>query len=461
MVAIPVKDAESDVASELKNMFDNLGMDAGASSAGVYQSQARGYLVGGSLTARSPTKYMSPLTIQLPDMKAGCGGIDMFFGGFQFINAEEFKRFLQAAGTSAIGYAFHMALQAVCPTCDETLKALRKFADDVNKFGLDSCTGGKMLANLGQPLYGALEQARASAGELSGSDGTSEGLWSPVKGWLQTATKSINELHSYMYQTARDPKAPLKVGISTPENLRMAGTYTLDESQMELAISLLGTKAPVRGSDDGGDEVTTAECHDFMPLITVADILEGATADNPLTVWKCASGSGSFADGTCEYIIKGTITSFDGYRKFAQTKLSGIRDKIIDGVALNESEKKFIGSIPNVPIQAALKTALSASPIMVDAVITNISDLAAVAYAMYTVTAYSGIYRHNATKEICGDLPRERYMMVMSQFADEFKRYTNGIETTTKLIAFIDSLQRSSTTYASQRLRNAMQALGW
>jgi len=456
IIALPVKDAESDVASELRNIFDSLGMSASSSNAGAYYSQSRGYLVGGSLTARAPTKYASPLTIQLPDMKAGCGGIDMFFGGFQFINAEEFKRFLQAAGTAAIGYAFHMALQAVCPTCDETLKALRKFANEVNQFGLDSCTAGRMIANLGQPLYGALNQAQASLGQLSGSDGTSEGLWSPVKGWLETATKSIEELHQDMYNAARDPKAPMRAGISVPDNLRMS---TLDETQMEIAVSILGTKAPVRGSDEGGTEITTAECVDFMPLITVSDILEGSQPDNPIKVWRCASGS--FVDGTCDYIVKAEVPNFEGYRKFAQDMLFSIRDKLIDNNSLSENERKFINSIPGVPIKSALSAAIAASPTMVDAVIANISDLAAVSYAMYVINSYYGIYRQNSTKYVCGDDPRKRYIDLTHMLANEFGKYMSGIEMTTKLIAFVNSLERSSTTYASQRIRNAMQALGW
>lgn len=458
LIVLPVSNVESDVASELRNMFDSIGMDAVSSSAGVYQSQARGYAVGGSFTARAPTKYISPMTIQLPNMKSGCGGIDMFFGGFQFINAEEFKKFLQAAGTAAIGYAFHMALQAVCPTCDETLKALRKFADDINRFGLSSCTAGKMLAGLGQPLYGALEQARASEGKLTSSDGTSEGFWSPVKGFLVTSSAGIKDLHQKMYEASRDPKALLRSGISTADNLRTG--IELTEDQIELAISLLGTKASVRGFDEGGEEITTAECREFMPLIKVSDILESATTEKPFLTYKCGGG-GSFLDNTCEYLKKTQSTTYEGYRESVRKRLIGIKDKIIEGTRLNDVEINFVRAVPNVPIITTLKAALAASPEMVEVVIVNISDLVAISYAMYVVNAYVTIYKNNAIKHTCGDIPVDRYVKVMKDFMDEFQKYTSSLETTTKLIAFINSLQQSTTSYTSQRLRVAMRELGW
>ena len=233
--------------------------------------------MGGSLTARAPTKYMAPLTVQLPDLKAGCGGVDMFFGGFQFINAEEFKRFLQSAGTAAIGYAFHMALEAVCPTCNSVLKSLRGFADSVNKFGLDSCTAAKAAMNtVGGPIKAHLQTAIAGSGELTGLDGTSDGFWSPVKGWMDQMSKGINGLHQSIYDAARDPGKTLsKVGVSTQDNIRPTGTYTLNEAQMEIAISLLGTKAPMVGVGEGDVEITMENVPTTCPLSPLQTSLKG------------------------------------------------------------------------------------------------------------------------------------------------------------------------------------------
>lgn len=442
-------------------MFDSLGMSTSASDSGAYYSQSRGYLMGGSLTARSPTKYMAPLTVQLPDLKAGCGGVDMFFGGFQFINAEEFKRFLQNAGTAAVGYAFQMALEAVCPTCNSVLKSLRSFADSINKFGLDSCTAARAVMNTaGGQVQGYLQTAIAEEGQLSSSDGSGDGFWSPVKGWMAQMGKSVEQLNRAVYDAARNErKTHPRIGISTMENYRFGGINTLTEDQMELAISLLGTKAPTRGVGDSGSETPLAECREYMPLITVTDILEGTKEDNPLLVWRCTQGS--FSDGSCERIDKAVITGFDGYRKYALDMLTGIKQKMRDGTPLSDTERSFIDSIPNVPVKSAITTALGASPSIADAMIVNISDLAAVSYAVYVVASYTGIYRQNAVKNTCGDAPYQRYAAVIDGLMKEFERYASHVRTVTTLISFLDTIGRANSLYGSKRLLASMTELKW
>ena len=453
--------ANSDVASELRGVFDDLGMSGTYSNGGAYHSQSRGYLMGGSLTARAPTKYVAPLTVQLPDLKAGCGGVDMFFGGFQFINAEEFKRFLQSAGTAAIGYAFHMALEAVCPTCNSVLKSLRGFADSVNKFGLDSCTAAKAAMNtVGGPIKAHLQTAIAGSGELTGLDGTSDGFWSPVKGWMDQMSKGINGLHQSIYDAARDPGKTLsKVGVSTQDNIRPTGTYTLNEAQMEIAISLLGTKAPMVGEGEGGAETPMGECTDYPPTITLTDIIEGATADNPLMVWRCTTGS--FSDGTCEKITKTTVESFQGYKKYSLDMLTSIKDKMTEGTPLSINEINFINSAPLVPVASALRSAINASPALADAMVASICDVTAVAYAMNVVYSYIGIFKNNATKNTCGDIPAQRYINATNGLMQEFDKYSKNVNVVNQIISFINTIDRANSGYSSKRLQNAMKHLGW
>lgn len=57
----------------------------------------------------------------------------MFFGGFSFVNAEEFQQMLQNIGQNAMGYAFELGLEAVCPTCNSVLKDLKNYASQLNK----------------------------------------------------------------------------------------------------------------------------------------------------------------------------------------------------------------------------------------------------------------------------------------------------------------------------------------
>jgi conjugative transfer pilus assembly protein TraH len=68
--------------NELGKVFSSMGFDNNVTAGGSYKDQMGGYYSGGSLFARSPVRSAQLMSVQAPSFKAGCGGIDMFAGGF-------------------------------------------------------------------------------------------------------------------------------------------------------------------------------------------------------------------------------------------------------------------------------------------------------------------------------------------------------------------------------------------
>ncbi|WP_264757336.1 conjugal transfer protein TraH [Klebsiella pneumoniae] len=57
-------------------------------------------------------KTIQLVSMTLPDINAGCGGIDAYLGSFSYINSEQLQRFAKqimsnAAGTFLIRFANH------------------------------------------------------------------------------------------------------------------------------------------------------------------------------------------------------------------------------------------------------------------------------------------------------------------------------------------------------------------
>lgn len=50
-------------------------------SPNYFSGQQRGYYSGGSFNARWPNTTSYPVTVEMPRIKSGCGGIDVFTGG--------------------------------------------------------------------------------------------------------------------------------------------------------------------------------------------------------------------------------------------------------------------------------------------------------------------------------------------------------------------------------------------
>ena len=102
-------------AGGLQNKMDAVFNDmSNVSRPGVFETQRRGVLSGGSAYVRSPIMNTELVNLQAPSFKAGCGGIDFFGGSFSFINADQFVQLLRSVASNAKGYAFQIALDIAC-----------------------------------------------------------------------------------------------------------------------------------------------------------------------------------------------------------------------------------------------------------------------------------------------------------------------------------------------------------
>ena len=65
--------------SELNELFGNI---SNYTQPGIYESTRRGVLAGGGAQIRSRRMNIQLIAFEPPNIKAGCGGIDIFLGSF-------------------------------------------------------------------------------------------------------------------------------------------------------------------------------------------------------------------------------------------------------------------------------------------------------------------------------------------------------------------------------------------
>ncbi|MGT5152636.1 conjugal transfer pilus assembly protein TraH, partial [Escherichia coli] len=131
--------ASADVNSDMNQFFNKLGFASNTTQPGVWQGQAAGYAYGGSLYARTQVKNVQLISMTLPDINAGCGGIDAYLGSFSFINGEQLQRFVKQIMSNAAGYFFDLALQTTVPEIKTAKDFVQKMASDINSMNLSSC----------------------------------------------------------------------------------------------------------------------------------------------------------------------------------------------------------------------------------------------------------------------------------------------------------------------------------
>jgi conjugative transfer pilus assembly protein TraH len=130
---------QADLHEELNKFFDRAGASVNVSSGEIYEGQKAGYMTGGGITVRGRVINTKPLSVNLPGFDAGCGGIDIFNGGFTFIDHKQLVETLKSIGSSAYGYAFLLGLKTVSPQVSGVIENLQTWANHINALNINSC----------------------------------------------------------------------------------------------------------------------------------------------------------------------------------------------------------------------------------------------------------------------------------------------------------------------------------
>ena len=105
----------------------------------AYQGQEAGYYSGGSLFARDSVRDTQIASVDLPSFKSGCGGIDLFTGGFSFVNSQQLVNAMQNIINNAVGYSFNLALESATPEIANVMKYMNTLSNDINRANINSC----------------------------------------------------------------------------------------------------------------------------------------------------------------------------------------------------------------------------------------------------------------------------------------------------------------------------------
>lgn len=150
--------ATSGISSDLNSFFNSLGYNSSVTSPIAYQGQAAGYYYGGNIFLRDRVKNIQLINITPPSLRNGCGGINLFTGGFSFVNAEEITSFFQNIMSNAGGYMFDLALETAVPELAHAMQYIQKMAQEINANNFNSCEMAETLVGGMWPRTKATQQ---------------------------------------------------------------------------------------------------------------------------------------------------------------------------------------------------------------------------------------------------------------------------------------------------------------
>lgn len=334
------------IKNDLNGMFKQIGAVGNISEGGFYKSQAAGYFDGGSIFMRTPGRNASLFSLQMPNFRAGCGGIDMFLGGFSFIDSENMIKMMRNIGSNAISYAFGLALQTVSPQIATTLAELSAKMQEMNNTTLNSCNTAASMVGSVWPrteqstkfLCSSIATHRntfsdyAAARQGCGSGGDREKI---------NATKKNDKEFKYMLGSEFNLawQAIHKSKFLDYDNKAILVKKN-DSELAEIFMSISGTV--VANMINGKMQIQY-----FPSLLKNEKFLKAFISGGKVPAYRCDTTD---EDG-CLAPVKKTIKIAESAAILPKVRaiIAGISKKVVTGAAATATEKAFIEST-NLPI---------------------------------------------------------------------------------------------------------------
>lgn len=326
--------------NEMRGMFDTM---INVTDGGYHRAMGRGVVAGPSIVMRNNRVRTDIFNFVPPSIDAGCGGIDMFLGSFSFIDAEHFINLLQAIASNAAGYAFDLALSTMCPTCAETINKLQRAMQKLNALAGDSCHLAEAGVNYLAEQLGTSELAqKMEDGPIAGFAKAVGNKADAFAAWLDklntgSNTKAVSE------DEIKALLGNIAWKVLKRNNYVTAAFISGDNELAEALMSVTGTIVGVKGSGD------VPVLHEFMPLLTVKDILDGATSEHRPRRYQCLDHTDCIEITQVDY-------TFKGLEKFVKEVLLGANLDVGDDAfirkladnygSLTDQEKRLIRVAP-------------------------------------------------------------------------------------------------------------------
>jgi len=386
-LTFPTGVSRASLSDEIEKMFRKWGFKATTSDPGAYMAQTRGFITGGSLNIRAGYEPIQLFSINPPRIKAGCGGLDLYFGGISFINKDQFVNLLKTIGQNALGYAFQIGLEAVCPTCLEQLKSLLNRIQQWQKMMTDSCQVAKSIVDW---VAGSIAESSIKSCEdqlIEEGEDPDEAQKQCASG--STTLQKLVQLKQEAFSQDSVPRTRV-YGNAVMDALRRV---SISEEDKEIVQSLVGTFVCKMG--DKGEPV----CDYIAPTITLRDFLYG----NQNAQIIRARNTGDETKPDVEYV---DYSLYPGFKQKVKEKIDSITQKLLNRSALSDEEKQFIDASV-IPVTSLIEITKE-TPGLLNTAIEMTSDLTAISMAYATVKRYINAIESNIGKQSV--VEREKFL---------------------------------------------------
>jgi conjugative transfer pilus assembly protein TraH len=324
--------ASASIDRDLTQFFNKLGGSANVSNPGAYKDQTAGYYTGGNIFARNQVHTSQLATIQLPDYRAGCGGIDMFMGAFSHISSEKLIEALKAIGSNMGSYALLLAIETMSPQVKNIITELNDLVQKINQSNINSC---EIAATTLGAVWPKSDAAQGHLCKMIGSEGRYGGFSDYAAARQGCGVEGKRD--GILRAGSTDPR--FKSMLGTEFNLAWKAIQEnaflrSDPKLAEFFMSISGTIISRR------DERGNYTLHTKTSLADKEALLSALLYGGEVSIYRCRDGD------MCLDVRESLIRIDKGLSlvEMVRQVLLSIQKKIYDDTPLSASEIAFLNS---------------------------------------------------------------------------------------------------------------------
>jgi len=341
-----------------ESWFDNVTY----TSPGSFSDQTRGYVTAGGMSGRVEVHNDYLMSITMPKVKAGCGGIDMFLGGMSFLDPDYLVQKLESILQAAPAVAFQYLLETLDEKMGNIISKMEAATNFLNSIQVNDCRLANRMV------------------QIAKGDDNMSGIIEEMTGY-----KSVKEGFAKSYQQSREK---IQANANSPtEDLRDAlENCPAEVTEIFKTGSLLAHAAARVGASDWagvmrarvGDVYMRWDTNDKVPIFSaipacphqdsdsIDDFLTGKVQTRALNVPPSAADCSVNGSG------KGALV-------LARARMDSIALKIRSRGALTDEERQFVANVRTLPVYRLLEWGVRQG--VTDSVIADTDELVALTLA--------------------------------------------------------------------------------
>ena len=327
------------VSQNLDHFFEAQGYASNVTSPQAFESQAAGGFGGGSLYARNQVRQFQLVQLDLPNYRAGCGGIDLYTGSLSFLSSQKLADLGKLVMSNAPAYAADVFLATTVPELKQVRDYLQGLEQAANHASINSCEAAQNLVG------GMWPKTAASQQKICKDQGTlgKEGLFSDyVQARMECAGSGFDRA---IDKANTDPVAKKQVVLNKNlvwSILQDQSFLSSDSELAEMVMSLTGTLII-----DKQGKVTNVPSLAGSP-----DLINALIGNNQgagmAKIWRC-SDAGSSSSCMSVHLKEINIPEDKTLVHRVRQIIQAINDKVLQDKKPSKEEISFL-SLTSIPV---------------------------------------------------------------------------------------------------------------